>query len=500
MGVVYKAHDARLGRHVALKFLSPHLSKQPASKQRFLVEARAAAALDHPHICTILEIGETEDGQLFIAMPLYDGETVQARLKRGRLPFDDADPYRGADRAWSRPRARGRRGASRHQAVERHASADGTVKILDFGIASTEALSAAPDEARFGTLAVHEPGAYPGAPIDRRSDIWSLGVLVHEMLTGARPFDGDDSQSLADAILNREPDLVATSHPDVPAGMDRVLRRALAKQVEDRYPSMGAFAADLTALLRRSEPSRAGSRFDAPIARSSDAAGVTERRRAAVLVTMVSEYGVLVESLTPVDAERLVAQIRDLAVDIVRRHGGHVNQAIGEEIVSVFGVVAAHDDDELRAVRAALELHARVRALAAEAGWIAKLRIQSGLHVGSVVAQRLPEGPRRYAVVGAPSHLASRLAALAAPDEVVLSPECQRLLSPFVDSSPCAAVVLEPGAPAVTPFRVTGQTGLETRLEASEQLGLTPYVGRANDLALLERCVERGRSRRRPRD
>ena len=490
MGVVYKAHDARLDRHVALKFLSPHLSKQPASKQRFLVEARAAAALDDPHICTILEIGETEDGQLFIVMPLYDGETVQARLKRGRLPFDDAihiavQIARGVGRAHA--------GGVVHRDIKPSnvmLLPNGTVKILDFGIASTEALSAAPADARFGTLPYMSPEHLRSAPIDRRSDVWSLGVLVHEMLTGVRPFYGDDAQSLAEAIFNREPDLVATSHPDVPAGIDRVLRRALAKQVEDRYPSMGAFAADLTALLRRSEPSRAGSRFDAPIARSSDAAGVTERRRAAVLVTMVSEYGVLVESLTPVDAERLVAQIRDLAVDIVRRHGGHVNQAIGEEIVSVFGVVAAHDDDELRAVRAALELHGRVRELAAEAGWIASLRIQSGLHVGSVVAQRLQEGPRRYALVGAPSHLASRLAALAAPGDVVLSPECQRVLSPFVDTSACAAVVLEPGAPAVTPFRVTGQTGLETRLEASEQLGLTPYIGREGDLALLERCVE----------
>ena len=289
MGVVYKAHDARLDRHVALKFLSPHLSKQPASKQRFLVEARAAAALDDPHICTILEIGETEDGQLFIVMPLYDGETVQARLKRGRLPFDDAihiavQIARGVGRAHA--------GGVVHRDIKPSnvmLLPNGTVKILDFGIASTEALSAAPAEGRFGTLPYMSPEHIRSAPIDRRSDVWSLGVLVHEMLTGVRPFYGDDAHSLAEAIFNREPNLVATSHPDVPAGLDRVLRRALAKQVEDRYPSMGAFAADLTALLRRSEPSRAGWRFEAPIARSWDAAGETERRRAAVRGKMVYE-------------------------------------------------------------------------------------------------------------------------------------------------------------------------------------------------------------------
>src|SRR5207244_9579383 len=128
---------------------------------------------------------------------------------------------------------------------------------------------------------------------------------------------------------------------------------------------------------------------------SAEQAPITERRHAAVLVTIVADYRGLVERVTPAEAQRLVAQIRDMAVDAVRRHGGVVNQAIGEEIVSVFGVPAAHDDDELRAVRAALELHARVRELATTAGSMPAMRIQSGLHARSVVAQRLNEGPRR---------------------------------------------------------------------------------------------------------
>ena len=122
MGLVYKAHDERLGRHVALKFLPPHLSTQPAAKQRFLVEARAAAALDHPNICTIHEIGETEDGQLFIAMPLYDGETLAGSPEARPPAVRGRRSRRPADRAWCRPRARARRRASRHQAVERHAA------------------------------------------------------------------------------------------------------------------------------------------------------------------------------------------------------------------------------------------------------------------------------------------------------------------------------------------------------------------------------------------
>jgi tetratricopeptide (TPR) repeat protein/class 3 adenylate cyclase len=494
MGVVYKAHDARLGRHVALKFLPPHLGNQPAAKQRFLDEARAAAALDHPNICTILEIGETDDGQLFLAMPLYDGETVGARLTRGRLPFEEAIPI-------AVQIARGAGCAHAHGIVHRDIKPsnvmrlrDGTVKILDFGIATIDDLSPSGADGRFGTLAYMSPEHLRGDVIDQRSDIWSLGVLLHEMLTGIRPFDGGDAAVVADRILNGEPDLIATSHPDVPPGIDAVLRRALARLPENRYPSMTVFAADLAAVAPGVESGSAGGDTRSPAAFSQpDPQPITERRRAAVLVTIVSDYGGLVERMTPIDAQRAVAEIRSLAVDAVRRHGGLVNQAIGEEIVSLFGVPASHDDDELRAVRAAIELHARVRELAASPGSTPAMQIQSGLHTGSVVAQRLSEGPRRYAIVGAPASTASRLAALAAPDDIVLSHECQRLLAPFVETSACAPLVLETGAPPVTPFRVTGQTGLETRLEASARSGLTPYVGRQRELTRLERDVDSAR-------
>ena len=123
MGLVYKARDERLGRHVALKFLPPHLSTQPAAKQRFLVEARAAAALDHPNVCTIHEIGETEDGQLFIAMPLYDGETLRGAVDARPAAVRGSRSDRAPGRARTRARARARHRPSRRQAVERHAAA-----------------------------------------------------------------------------------------------------------------------------------------------------------------------------------------------------------------------------------------------------------------------------------------------------------------------------------------------------------------------------------------
>ena len=174
MGVVYKARDERLGRQVALKFLPPHLSAEPDAKARFLAEARAAAALDHPNVCTIYEIGETEDGQLFIAMPLYDGETLQARLDRGRLTFDEALPI-------ALQVARGLGHAHDAGIVHRDVKPsnivvlpDGTAKILDFGIAQIRR----PDRSPIRTTLdrhdrLHEPGAG-----ERRSGRLPLRHLV----------------------------------------------------------------------------------------------------------------------------------------------------------------------------------------------------------------------------------------------------------------------------------------------------------------------------------
>jgi tetratricopeptide (TPR) repeat protein/class 3 adenylate cyclase len=486
MGLVYKAHDERLGRHVALKFLSPHLSNDPAAKERFLVEARAAAALDHPNVCTIHEIGETEDGKLFMTMPLYDGETLRARLQRGPLAFADAVPI-----ALQVARAL----ACAHERGIVHCDVkpsnvmlltDGTPKVLDFGVATMDDVSSAGHVAPIGTVAYMSPEQIRGSAIDHRTDIWSLGIVLHEMLTGTRPFDGDDRRTMVDAILTKDPSLVATSDPNVPAGVDHVLRRALARDPEDRYPSMEALAIDLSALQQT------GHRVFRMVS-DLERLSAGERRRAAVLVTVVSECGALFEHLAPSDAHRVVARIQNLAVDVVRRHGGLVNQAIGGEVVSMFGVPAAHEDDELRSVRAAIELHARVAELTENAADLAPVRVQSGLHVGPVVAHRLNDGPQRYAIVGAPPQVASRLAAHARPGQILLSSDCQRLVAPFVHVAACASVMLEPEGQPLTPFCVIGETGLETRFEASERLGLTPYVGRQSELALLHTHVDRAR-------
>jgi serine/threonine protein kinase/tetratricopeptide (TPR) repeat protein len=481
MGVVYKARDVRLGRQVALKCLPPHLVAEANAKERLLLEARTAAALDHPNICTIHEIGETDDGQLFIAMPLYDGETLEARLARGRLEFSDAV-------AIVLQVAAGLAKAHEHKVVHRDIKpsnvmllADGGVKVLDFGIARVGDAALTTRGATVGTVAYMSPEQARGGPVDLRTDIWSLSVVIFEMITGRRPFEGDNSHALTFSILNGEPPQATTVRGDLPVEIDAVLLKGLAKAPANRYESMRSLAADLAPLVQHDDQ------------RPSSAIG--ERRRAAVLVSVISDYASLVEQLAPDDLSRLVARIRDAAVEVARRHGGLVNYAFGEEIVLLFGIPTAHEDDDLRAVRAAMELHGRAREIGApvteRVGSLVCLR--SGVHAAPLVAQRLNKGPRRYGVTGAPPQVASRLASLAPRNGVLVSPECQRVVAPFVQSEPIPPVIVEADAGPITPYRVIGESGLQTRLEAAVRGGLTPYTGRRAELETLEAQFARAR-------
>jgi serine/threonine protein kinase len=206
MGVVYKARDTRLDRIVTLKFLQPHLVAQQDAKARFIHEAKAASALDHSNICTVYDIDETPDGQLFIAMAYYAGETLADRIARGPLPIGDS-----LDIAVEIAEALGRA----HQAGIVHRDLKpanvmlterAEVKLLDFGIAKLEGTAGLTKTGvLMGTVAYMSPEQAGGDNVDHRADIWSLGVVLYELLTGVRPFRGDNAQAVLYSILHEEP-------------------------------------------------------------------------------------------------------------------------------------------------------------------------------------------------------------------------------------------------------------------------------------------------------
>jgi serine/threonine-protein kinase len=250
MGVVYKARDLKLDRIVALKFLPGYLGDEESDRvahERFVQEAKAASALDHPHIANIHEIDETEDGQTFIVMSYYEGETLKKRIARGPLPIKESVDL-VCQIAEGLAKAHGRGIVHRDiKPANVMVTSDGLVKIIDFGLAKLgDATRITKRGTAVGTMAYMSPEQAKGDAIDSRTDIWSLGVVLYEMLTGELPFGGDSDAAVLQGILNRSPRPVIDRREDIPDELERIASRALQKDPKARYASMEEVLKDLS--------------------------------------------------------------------------------------------------------------------------------------------------------------------------------------------------------------------------------------------------------------
>jgi TolB-like protein len=271
MGEVCLAHDPELDRQVALKLLPPHLAADPEARARLKTEARAASALDHPNIAVVHEIGVTEPAsvspepeRLYVVMAHYSGETLKQKFVCGPLPIEEGLDY-------AIQIAEGL--AAAHEAGILHRDIKpanvivtdrGQVKILDFGLAKLAGADVTRDGTTLGTVAYMSPEQTRGGPIDARSDLWSLGVLLYEMLAGVRPFRGESDATLIHAVRHDVPEPVEALRPEVPAALAAIIRTCLEKNAADRYrraedllPELKAVAAGAVKAVRERRPAAA---------------------------------------------------------------------------------------------------------------------------------------------------------------------------------------------------------------------------------------------------
>jgi TolB-like protein/Flp pilus assembly protein TadD len=260
MGIVYKAEDIKLKRFVALKFLPPHLMNSPELKERFLIEAQAAAALSHPNICVIHEVGESEQHP-YIAMEYVEGETLRDKIRKGPLKLEEALAIVGQVAA-GLGEAHGKGIIHRDvKSANIMVTAKGQAKVMDFGLAKfSGGSSLTKSQTTLGTVAYMSPEQARGAEMDHRTDIWSLGVVLYEMLSGKLPFQGDHDQSVIYAILHDEPESLKKARPDTAPGLDEIVGQALAKKPAERYQTMEELREDLAAVAEGLKPLKARAR------------------------------------------------------------------------------------------------------------------------------------------------------------------------------------------------------------------------------------------------
>jgi len=246
MGIVYKAEDTRLDRTVALKFLAYELTRDNQAKERFIQEAKAAAALDQPNICTIHEINETMDGQTFIVMSYIKGQSLKDKLKSGPLDISQAKDI-------TIQVAEGLKEAHEKGIVHRDIKPanimltdKGQAKITDFGLAKLSwGVDLTKTSTIMGTVAYMSPEQARGEEVDQRTDIWSLGAMLYEMLTGERPFQKSQEQALIYAILNDKPTPLYLIRSDIPSHIEHLIEKSLAKKASERYQDIQELIQDL---------------------------------------------------------------------------------------------------------------------------------------------------------------------------------------------------------------------------------------------------------------
>jgi serine/threonine-protein kinase len=246
MGIVYRAQDTRLDRIVALKFLPMEWCRESLFRERFTREARAASTLDHPHICTVFDIDETPEGQLFIAMAYCPGETLKERTLRGPMPIHEA-----IDIAIQIGEALGaaHEGGTVHRDIKPAnilITDRDQVKVVDFGLAKLAGEATVTRQGTvIGTPAYMSPEQATGEETDGRSDLWALGTVLYEMVTGRRAFTADHEQAVLLAITTSDPTPIESLRPEVPAEVQRIIRRCLKRRPQERYQRAGELVADL---------------------------------------------------------------------------------------------------------------------------------------------------------------------------------------------------------------------------------------------------------------
>ncbi len=469
MGEVYRAYDDRLGRRVALKQILTRNAADPEARGRFLREARSAAKLSHPAVVQVHDILEAE-GCDWIVMELAEGQTLKTLLTDGPFPVRRALPL-AAEIAAGLAAAHGQGIVHRDLKTENvMVTPEEHAKILDFGLAKPflhgeEDAYVTADGVIIGTPRSMSPEHAMGRQVDHRSDLFSLGILLYEMLTGTSPFAAESKIKTLKKISRDRQIPVCELVPEIPRPLSDLVERLLEKDPEHRPQSADEVALALEPVTRSlpdgtrapspPRPARPPAALEPGESETIDARGLRrkagERRQITVMSCKLIE--VSSSSLDPEVLYEVTPRFQALAREVVARFDGYLANALERRLLVYFGYPQAHEDDARQAVDAALELVLQVERLADRRRREGQtvLALRAAVHTGPAVV--FP-GAQQELILGGTYDLVSGLEAAAGPNRVVVSDATHRLSAGIFDSEPLPSVELPGFSRPVAAHRV----------------------------------------------
>jgi serine/threonine protein kinase len=489
MGVVYKAQDTKLDRPVAIKFLPARTVLTEEDRDRFEREAKLAASLSHPNIATVYEFGEAE-GQAFLAMEYIEGQTLTKKIQAQQLTVDEFITIAAAS-------ADGLAAAHSKGIIHRDIkpenimiTREGTVKIMDFGLAKISGRSQVTSAgSRIGTVAYMSPEQARGEEVDFRTDIWSLGVSLYEVLTGQRAFPGHYDVAIIYLILHEEAESISKVRTGVPSKLEQVIQKAMRTDPEQRCRSAEEMGKELRSVRKELERGEMRKEVEESMTKKQFE---SERRQVTILFASVTGYEPFAEQ---VDPEILSTSLNDCfkgLLSIIRKYEGMTDRFVGEKAMAIFGAPVAHENDPERAVRCALEMGSYMERFNS-IGAIqlpAPLGLRVGIHSGMVIAGSVgPEKEAGYSVIGDTVNLAAGIVELAPVGGIYLSSDVYKLVGDIVqvDAQKSSAIKGKAQPIDIYPLRAL-KAGVEPGRRA---IGGGTFVGRKRELDTIESSLDK---------
>ncbi|MFC1530528.1 protein kinase, partial [Gemmatimonadota bacterium] len=418
MGVVYRAEDTELNRSVALKFLSEKAIKSDQEMARFVREAQAAASLDHANICPVYEIGQYGD-MPYIAMPFIEGQSLKEKIKNDFMSVQEVVDLGlqiaiGLDEAHTC--------GVIHRDIKSEnimITVAGQAKIMDFGLAKLADQSGhTPSGYTLGTIAYLSPEQARGELVDQKTDIWSFGVVLYEMITGQLPFNKDTEAGMVYAILSDSPLAPSELRSDLPRELERITYRALRKRQSDRYQLVSEMITDLQALKRSFE--EAAWSESVTVTGKEEPRKETEHRFATIMYADIVGYSVLIEEQDPEEVTRIMNRCFESFDLIARKYGGRIDTILESNITALFGVPQAVENSPRAAINTAIEWLTATHQLNADENLGHFLDLKIGINSGPVIAGMMgPDRRVEYSAVGTTTILASELKGLAEESQIL---------------------------------------------------------------------------------